>query len=75
MEITEGTPRVLTTAGGMMLTQAGDVDMRDRIVTDRVYLAVNDDAGRWREITMAEADSIRAEQRAAREKMMDMIID
>lgn len=71
MEITKGTQTVLTAAEGMMLTQATDIDINSRIVTDRVYLAVNDDAARWREITMAEAEDIRAEQRAEREKMME----
>lgn len=53
---------LLTPDEGMMLTQAADVPVEIRIITDRVYLAVNDSADNWREITNEEANAIRNEQ-------------
>ena len=53
---------LLTPDEGMMLTQAADVSVESRIVTDRVYLAVNDSPDNWREITADEAAAIRAKQ-------------
>lgn len=45
-----------------MLTQAADIDIESRIVSDCVHLAVNDTPESWREITIEEADAIRAAQ-------------
>ena len=53
---------LLTPDEGMMLTLAADVPVESRIVTDRVYLAVNDSPDNWREITADEAAAIRAKQ-------------
>lgn len=45
------TTMVLKADEGMTLTQAGDVNIRDRIVTGTVYLAANDSPDNWKEIT------------------------
>lgn len=71
MKTIQGTPMVIVASDGMMLTQADDVAVENRIVTSRAYLAVNDDAARWREITEAEADAIRAEQQRIMEQRME----
>ena len=55
---------VLTAAEGCYLTQANCDDIRAAIITERVYLANTDSPDNWREITAAEADSIKAEQAA-----------
>ena len=61
---------VLTAAEGCYLTQANCDDIRTAIITDRVYLANTDSPDNWREITAAEADSIKAEQeRLVKEEM------
>lgn len=52
----------LTPSAGMMLTQATDIAIESRIVTDCVRLAVNDTPENWREITFQEAAAIRAKQ-------------
>ncbi|MDE5800321.1 MAG: hypothetical protein K2H74_04795 [Paramuribaculum sp.] len=62
---------LLTPDEGMMFTQAADVPIESRIVTDRVYLAVNDSADNWLEITNEEAASIRFEQEAIIETRID----
>ena len=47
---------------GCLLTQAGDVEIQNRIFTDYAILAVNDDESNWKDITIEEADAIKAEQ-------------
>ena len=49
------TTMVLKADEGMALTQAGDVSIRDRIVTGTVYLAANDSPDNWKEIASAQA--------------------
>lgn len=47
---------------GCLLTQAGDVDIQNRVFTDYAILAVNDDESNWKDITIEEAEAIIAEQ-------------
>ena len=61
--------RVLIPEYGYKLTQANEVEIENRIISDKIYLAVNDDAENWIEITNEEADAIVAEQeKIAKEK-------
>ena len=58
---------------GYKLTQANEVEIENRIISDKIYLAVNDDAENWIEITNEEADAIVAEQeKIAKEKKEDL---
>lgn len=62
--------RVLIPNKGHMLTQAFEVEITNRVVSEKVYLAVTDEPSNWKEITQAEADAIIAEQeRLANEEM------
>ena len=54
--------RVLIPSVGYMLTQAFEVEIQNRVVSEKVYLSVNDEPSNWKEITQAEADAIKAEQ-------------
>ena len=54
--------RVLIPNEGHMLTQAFDVEIANRVVSEKVYLAVTDEPSNWKEITTKEADAILAEQ-------------
>lgn len=47
---------------GNFLTQASDVDIQNRIITDKVFLAVNDTPENWMEITAEDAKVIKEEQ-------------
>lgn len=47
---------------GYTLTQSKDVEVQDRILSKKIFLAVNDSPDNWKEITDKEADEIRAEQ-------------
>lgn len=67
MTQTDYTTRVLNAEKGSFLTQAGDVPISDRAVTDTVYLAATDSPANWREITAKEAEEIRVAQREAAE--------
>lgn len=54
--------KVLIPSKGYMLTQAFDVEIANRVVSEKVYLAVTDEPSNWKEITIQEADAIKAEQ-------------
>lgn len=54
--------RVLVADDNHHLTQAADVDIMDRVITDKVFLSVNDAPENWREISDEEAQLIIAEQ-------------
>lgn len=52
----------ITASDGYTLTQAEDVNVESRVLSKKIYLAVNDHVDNWKEITDAEADEIRNEQ-------------
>lgn len=63
MKQTKGTPKILTADEGMKLTQADEsTTLSDRIVTQRVYLAVNDSPDNWCDIPQEEAEQIIMQQ-------------
>lgn len=55
--------RVIKPSEGYKLTQAGEVEIEDRVISNLVYLAANDSADNWKEITDAEADEIVKQQK------------
>ncbi len=71
MDRTDCTLQELKASGGMMLTQAGDVPITERVVTTLVLLGTGDSAANWREITNAEADRIKEAKRKAIESTSD----
>lgn len=56
------TVRIIEPSEGFTLTQSADVDLENRTLSKKVFLAVNDDPSNWKEITDAEADEIRLQQ-------------
>lgn len=58
------TVRIIEPSEGFTLTQSADVDLENRTLSKKVFLAVNDDPSNWKEITDAEADEIRSQQEA-----------
>lgn len=58
------TVRIIEPSEGFTLTQSADVDLENRTLSKKVFLAVNDDPSNWKEITDAEADEIRLQQEA-----------
>ncbi len=53
---------VIKPAEGYKLTQAGEVKIENRVISERVFLAVNDSVDNWTEITDAEAEEILKQQ-------------
>ena len=54
--------RVIKPTEGYLLTQANDVEIINRVFSDKVFLAVTDSVDNWKEISIEEADAIKAEQ-------------
>lgn len=64
---------ILKAEDGHMLTQAGEVEILERLFVREIWLSDTDSADNYKEITQAEADTLIKEQRAAQEaKMMSM---
>ena len=56
---------VLRPKDGCLLTQSADVDIKERIFSDEIWLASTDSADNWKDITIEEADQIKKELKAA----------
>ena len=57
--------RVLRPNEGCLLTQSADVDVKERIFSEEIWLASTDSADNWKDITIEKADKIKKEQEAA----------
>lgn len=57
--------RVLRPNEGHLLTQSADVDIKERIFSEEIWLASTDSADNWKDITIEEADQMKKEQEAA----------
>ena len=76
MEITKYEVKVIIPSNGHTLTQANEVNIEDRILSKKVYLAINDSPSNWKEITDDEALIIEGEQdkiRIEKEKENDIL--
>lgn len=62
MKNTNYTVQVIEPNEGYTLTQSKDVDVTERILSKKVFLAVNDSPENWKEITDAEADEIKKQK-------------
>ena len=56
--------RILRPNEGWLLTQSADVDVKERIFSEEIWLASTDSADNWKDITIEEADKIKKEQEA-----------
>lgn len=54
--------RILRPNEGCLLTQSADVDVKERIFSEEIWLASTDSADNWKDITIEEADKIKKEQ-------------
>ena len=57
--------RVLRPSEGCLLTQSADVDIKERIFSEEIWLASTDSADNWKDIAIEEADQIKKEREAA----------
>ena len=65
--------RILRPNEGCLLTQSADVDVKERIFSDEIWLASTDSADNWKDITIEEADQIKKEQKAAMTEELEQI--
>lgn len=56
------TVTIIEPSEGYTLTQTADVEVQDRILSKKVFLAITDSPSNWKEITDEEAAEIVAEQ-------------
>lgn len=56
------TVQIIEPSEGYTLTQSKDVEVKDRILSKKIFLAVNDSPDNYKEITDKEAEAIKAEQ-------------
>lgn len=68
MKQTTYTVQVLQPSDGHVLTQASDIDLKDRIFSEKIFLGINDKVENWKEITIKEADDLKQKQRDIIEK-------
>ena len=54
--------KVLRPKEGCLLTQSADVDVKERIFSEEIWLASTDSAENWKDITIEEADKIKKAQ-------------
>lgn len=54
--------RILRPNEGCLLTQSADVDVKERIFSEEIWLASTDSADNWKDIIIEEADKIKKEQ-------------
>lgn len=56
------TVTIIEPSEGYTLTQAKEVDVQERVLSKKVFLAITDSPSNWKEITDDEAANIAAEQ-------------
>ena len=62
------TVQVVQPSDGHILTQSADIDLKDRIFSEKIFLGINDSIDNWKEITIKEADNLKTQQRDLIEK-------
>ena len=60
---TNYTVQILEAEEGFKLTQKKDVDILERVFTNKVFLSINDKAENWKEISDDEAELLQTKQR------------
>lgn len=71
MKTSNYTVQIIEPADGYSLTQAANVDVRERIFSKKIFLAVNDSPTNWVEISDAEVEVIKAEQERIAQEMIE----
>lgn len=68
MKQTAYTVQVVQPSDGHVLTQSTDIELSDRIFSEKIFLGVNDKIENWKEITIEEADDLKTKQKELIEK-------
>lgn len=62
------TVQILEAEKNHKLTQKADVDILQRVFTNKVFLSINDKAENWKEISDSEAELLQQKQREIAER-------
>ncbi len=62
------TVQIIQPTEGHVLTQAADIELSDRIFSEKIFLGVNDKIENWKEITIEQADDLKLQQKELIEK-------
>ena len=65
--------RILRPNEGCLLTQSANVNVKERIFSDEIWLASTDSADNWKDITIEEANQIKKEQETAMAEELEQI--
>lgn len=65
--------RILRPNEGCLLTQSANVDVKERIFSDEIWLASTDSVDNWKDITIEEANQIKKEQETAMAEELEQI--
>lgn len=68
MKQTTYTVQIIEPTDGHILTQSSDIDLKDRIFSEKIFLGINDSIDNWKEISIKEADDLKQKQRDLIEK-------
>lgn len=63
MKQTTYTVQVIQPSDGHILTQSSDIDLKDRIFSEKVFLGVNDKIENWKEISIEESERLKLQQK------------
>lgn len=68
MKTNEYKTTIITAADGKYITNADDIDIKDRLIATSIALGKFDDAANYKEITKEEADELKKQQEVAQKK-------
>jgi hypothetical protein len=62
------TVQIIQPSEGHVLTQSADIELSDRIFSEKIFLGVNDSIDNWKEISIKESENLKTKQRELIEK-------
>lgn len=68
MKQTAYTVQIIEPTSGHVLTQSADINLKDRIFSEKIFLGINDSIDNWKEIKIEESEKLKTQQRDLIEK-------
>lgn len=62
------TVQIIQPTEGHILTQSADIELSDRIFSEKIFLGINDSIDNWKEISIKESENLKTKQRELIEK-------
>lgn len=62
------TVQIIEATDEHILTQSADIDLKDRIFSEKIFLGINDKIENWKEISIEESENLKTQQRDLIEK-------